>query len=332
MSKVDLNEIQFDFDLTFASLVMHPDGTIYHRYGGRGPNQPNGYLSLESLAKLLRDTRAEHRAYLAKPRPRMKRKTLPALDLPILQQKRAAGQRIDCVHCHTINDAQHVHAQLNGRWRSDDAFLYPDPERIGLSLAPERQHVVHKVQRASPAALAGLQEGDELLSLGVQSSVLTLSDVQWALHRAPFGDNRVAVRVRRKGRELSLTLELKDGWKRCPPELFAWRPSKWTLTPSPGFGGRTLQPAKQVAGKQLPFKMRVDYIVDWGENAHRGRAARAAGLKKGDIIVGFAGKRDFQSFDHLHAWVGLTLTAGQPVEIDVLRAGKPTTLRYKLPK
>ena len=91
--------------------------------------------------------------------------------------------------------------------------------------------------------------------------------------------------------------------------------------------------AKKSAGiAQGAFAMRVGYIVDWGENAHRGRAARVAGLKKGDIVTGFAGKGDFASFAHLHAWVALTLPAGKPVDIAVLRDGKVKLLRYKLPK
>ncbi|HEB52132.1 MAG TPA: PDZ domain-containing protein [bacterium] len=334
MSRIDLNEIEFDFDLTFAALVMHPDGTVYHRYGGRGPDEPNGYLSLESLCRLLRDSIPEHRAHEARAHRRKKRKVLHAIDLPVLRRKRARGQQIDCVHCHTINDARHVQAQLDGSWRRDDVFAYPDPERIGLSLDHERQHIVRKVKKGSPAAKAGIKAGDELLAVGEQQSVRTLSDVQWALHRAPFARNRLAVRIRSEGRERSLVLRLKSGWKRCPPERFAWRPTKWNLTPSPGFGGPTLQSGAAPAGNGQPqaFRMRVDYIVDWGENAHRGRAARAAGLKIGDIVVGFAGKRDFESFDHLHAWVGLTLKAGQAVTIDVLRGGKPLTLRYRLPK
>ncbi|MFY9342364.1 MAG: hypothetical protein WAT39_07735 [Planctomycetota bacterium] len=78
--------------------------------------------------------------------------------------------------------------------------------------------------------------------------------------------------------------------------------------------------------------MRVQYVVDRGERAARGRAATAAGLKKGDVVVGFAGKRDFADFDHLHAWVGLTLTAGTETEIVVCRQGKEQVLRYRLPE
>ena len=85
-------------------------------------------------------------------------------------------------------------------------------------------------------------------------------------------------------------------------------------------------------GKALPFAMRVQYLVDWGEQKARGQAARAAGLKQGDVIVAFAGKRDFVSFPHLHAWVALTQAAGTDTPIVVWRDGKEHTLRYQLPE
>jgi hypothetical protein len=334
MSKVDLNLIRFDFDLTFAAVLMHTDGTIYHRYGGRGPDEASGYLSLSSLSQLLRDTVAEHRAYDQNPSPPPDRTPLLAIDLPILKRKLAGGQRIDCVHCHTINDAEHVDATLGGRWQRDNAYVFPDPERVGLSVDQQHQREIREVAKGSAAAKAGLQPGDQLLSLGVQRSVRTLSDVQWALHCAPFAKTPLTARIRRKDQELAIVLDLEDGWKRTPPEQYAWRPYKWNLSPSPGFGGPMLTPAakKALRATARPFMMRVGYLVDWGENAHRGRAAHAAGLKKGDIVVGFAGKNDFESFAHLHAWVALTLEAGKPVDIAVLRDGKVKALRYALPK
>ena len=79
------------------------------------------------------------------------------------------------------------------------------------------------------------------------------------------------------------------------------------------------------------FAFRVDYLVDWGEHAHRGRTARAAGLQKNDVVVAFAGKSDFLSMDHFHAWVALTCNAGADTEIVVLRGKKRRVLRYALP-
>ncbi|MCR9243940.1 MAG: hypothetical protein NXI31_02835 [bacterium] len=165
-------------------------------------------------------------------------------------------------------------------------------------------------------------------------SVRTFSDVQWALHRAPFAATTLAVRFRRDGAARDARLALADDWKRCPPEEYAWRPLKWNLSPSPGFGGRKLSNAerKELGLGKAPFAMRVTYLVEWGEQKARGKAARAAGLRKGDVVIGFAGKRDFASFDHLHAYCTLTLTAGTETEIAVWRDGRTLILRYDLPE
>ena len=48
MSDVDLNAIQFDFGLTLAVLLMHHDGTVYHRYGGRPADDPLVWSSMSS--------------------------------------------------------------------------------------------------------------------------------------------------------------------------------------------------------------------------------------------------------------------------------------------
>lgn len=331
---VDVANMRFDFDLTFAVLLMHADGTVYHRFGGRGAAHADQYLRLDTLAQLLRDTLDEHRANDRAPSPPAAGRPLRAIDLPVLQRKIAGGQRIDCVHCHTVNDAEARDAMLKKSWRRDDAYVFPDPARIGLTLDAARQAKVTAVEPGSAAAMAGLVAGDELLALGEQRSVRTFSDVQWALHRAPFAAHELQVRLRRDGTARDATLAPIDGWKRCPPEDYAWRPLKWNLSPSPGFGGPALAAAeRQKLGiGDAPFAMRVQYHVDWGEQKARGLAARAAGLKQGDIVLGFAGKRDFGGFDHLHAWVALTLTAGTETPIVVWRDGAEHTLRYRLPE
>ena len=334
MGNVDLNVIRFDFDLTFAAVLMHADGTIYHRYGSRGAEGADHYLSQSSLAALLRDALPDHRAYDKAPSPPKKRPPQPVLELPVLKRQVAAGQRLDCVHCHTINDATFADAFDRKTWRRDDAYVFPDPAQVGLALDRESQAKVTAVTAGSPAATAGLRAGDEVISLGVQRRVRTQSDVQWALHEAPFGANRLPVRFARDGKEHDATFALANGWKRCAPEQYSWRPFQWNLTPSCGFGGPSLDAAARakLGLQQAPFAMRVQYVVDWGERAARGHAAAAAGLKKGDIVVGFAGKRDFVDFQHLHAWVGLTLTAGVETEIVVWRQGKEQVLRYRLPE
>lgn len=334
LSQLDVANLRFDFDLTFAAVLMHADGTVYHRYGSRGPDAADGFLSMTSLAQLLRDTLPEHREYDRAPQPPEQATPLPAIELPWLQQRIAQGQRIDCVHCHNVNDAE-----FRGRGDrfvpdEDDVYRFPDPERAGFSLDREHQRRVTAVQEGSPAAKAGLRAGDELLRLGVQPSVRTLADVQWALHHAPAAGTELPLRWQRGDEAHDGTLALTTGWKRCDPRDYRWRPYKWNLSPAPGFGGPALDTAqkRKLGIADDHFAFRVNYLVDWGEQAHRGKAARAAGLQKGDVVVAFAGKHDFVSVEHFHAWVRLTKQVGDEVAIEVLRNGEKKTLRYALPR
>ncbi|MBK8098754.1 MAG: hypothetical protein IPK26_16700 [Planctomycetes bacterium] len=333
LTTVDIRALRFDFDLTFAALLMHADGTIYHRYGSRGPDAADGYLSIASFARLLRNALPDHRAYDQAQQPPPPQEPLRAIDLPVLRDKRAGGQKIDCVHCHTVNDAEHVEAVRRKTWRRDDLWVFPDPRRVGIRLDPARQERVAEVLADSPAARAGLLVDDVLVALGTTGPIRSLADAAWALHHEPPTAHALPIRWRRDEREHEGELALPDGWKQCPPGEYAWRPYKWNLSPSSGFGGSPLDAAaKTRLGLGADdFAFTVTYLVDWGENAHRGRAAATAGLRKGDVLVAFAGRSRFQSIDEFHAWIALELTAGDDTELTILRAGERRTLRYRLP-
>jgi hypothetical protein len=332
MSDVDIAAIRFDFDLTMAVVLMHADGTIYHRYGSRPARDALLWMSIPSLVRLLHDTLDDHAAHERAGAPPPAREPLRARELPMLQKRRAAGQKIECVHCHTVNDAEHEQAVDQRRWRDDDKWVFPDPERIGLELDAGHQSLVRAVAADSAAARAGLRAGDRLVRLGAQEPVRTIADVAWALHMAPPGDASLPVAFARDGAAIDATLELRAGWKQCAPEDYAWRPYKWNLSPAAGFGGPVLAPAeKQALGLAADkFAFRVTYIADWGERARRGAAAAQAGVRKGDVVTAFAGKDDFASIEHFHAWIALTRHAGEEVEVRLLRDWQPITAKLRL--
>ncbi len=336
MSQIDLEVYAFDYDLTFAALLMHVDGPVYHRFGGRDGDDATRWSSLAALTRLLRDAHASHVEYCLAPEPPAGREARFVVDLPPLARKRAANAKLAaaCVHCHTVHDTLYAHAVETGTLQPDDIWVYPPPGRVGLTLDPTEQARVVLVREGSPAAAAGLQAGDVLLSLGVQRRVLTATDVQWALHRAGAGEGEVAVAWRRDASRHDGVLALPDGWKRGTPEDYAWRPFKWNLSPTPGFGGPALSAAEKsklgLAADRFAF--RVQYLVTWGEQAHRGRAAAEAGIRQGDVIVAVDGKADFASVDHFHAWIPLTHRAGEVVVFDVLRGGERRSVSLALPK
>ena len=334
MRDVDLGLVRFDFDLTMAVVLMHADGTILHRYGSRDSHDALSWMSIPSLARLLREALPDHADYDRKPSPPTTRQPLRPVDLPPLQRKIAGGQKVDCVHCHTVNDMEHAWALEPKRWQDDAKWVYPEPVRVGLTLDADEQCLVRNVAPDSPAARAGVRAGDRLLRFGAQGRVRTVADVQWALHQAPAAATRLPLTIARDEDRKTLELELAAGWKRCPPEEYAWRPYKWNLSPSAGFGGPALD-AGERARLELPagqFAFRVGYIVDWGERASRGAAVKRAGIRKGDVVLAFAGKSDFQSVDHFHAFVALTLRAGEEVEVVLLRDGERKVVRLVVPE
>ena len=50
-------------------------------------------------------------------------------------------------------------------------------------------------------------------------------------------------------------------------------------------------------------------------------------LRKGDVVLAMAGKRDFQHHDHFQAWFRLEAKVGQTVDVEILRDGERRTIR-----
>jgi hypothetical protein len=292
---------------------------------------------MPGLVELLGATEPEHHAHHGGGAARPQRPPRFVVDLPPLAAKRARAKEPQCVHCHTVNDTLHATAVADGSLAADAMWVYPPPRRIGLELDPSDQARVAAVHEGTPAAAAGLRAGDRLLRLGRQASVRTIGDVQWALHVTHSDGAEVELTWQREGedgpREHEAVLALGAGWKRGTPAEYAWRPYKWNLSPDPGFGGKLLdRDDKRALGlEEDGFALRIGYLIDWGERAHRGRAARAAGLRVGDVVVSFAGRSDFASHDLFQAWVRLTCKVGETVEVVVWRDRARVPLPLTLP-
>lgn len=333
MSDVDLRTFEFDYDLTLAVFLMHPDGTVYHRYGARDDHDAMSWMGMASLVGLMRATLADHEAYRATPSPPDLGEPSYVVDMPPLA-RRIARQPVNCVHCHTVHDTMQQWAVERGDWRPEDRWLYPPPGRIGLGLDAVDQALVVRVEAGTPAAAAGLRAGDRLVRFGAQPRVRTIADVQWALHKAAAGATEVAISYRRGDELREARLELPDGWREATPAQYAWRSMKWNLSPGPGFGGPLLDARqKKALGIDADgFAMRVQYLVDWGERRHRAVNVREAGIRKGDVVLSFGGKSDFTSQDHFHAWVRLTREVGEKVEVELLRRGERVVVELVMPQ
>lgn len=320
---VDLARYPFDFDLTFAALLMNADGHVYHRYGGRDERGADTWLSEGSLERVLTASLAEDARYRASPHA-------PAAKVPLVLEKVPAfvkRDRGECIHCHSVFPAFYEQARAAGTWNEDQRWVYPPPGRIGLDLERDDQQRVTAVRPGSPAAVAGVAVGDRLVRVGTQS-LGTSADLMHVLNEFDAAGGKLALVVERNGSERELTLALAQGWKRGTALEFSWRPFKWGFTPEPGFGGEALTGEEKAALglAREAFALRVTYLVTWGENARYGEAAKTAGLREGDVFLSANGKRDFATVDHFHAWWRLELAPGASVALETLRAGERRTL------
>lgn len=327
MAGVDLETFRFDYDLTFNALLMNADGTVYHTFGGRTWEGAERYLAESTFVRVMQQALLEHEAYQKAPQHPAKRPIRTIEDLPAARKRLKAGQQADCYHCHTVHDFMTEGARDAKRFKVEDVFRWPDPIQVGLTLDPEQQAVVAGVLEASAAAAIDLRVGDRLLTLGDQN-ILTFGDVQRVLHDALPGETTLPVRWEREGQPHSSKLQLDGGWKRPTPLVFSWRPSKWPLSPKPGFGGPRLTRAELEAQglERDAFAFRINYFVTWGPSSHTGRSATDAGLRDGDVVFALDGKRDFQSVDHFHSWFRLTRKLGKEVLVEVIRAGERLTI------
>jgi membrane-associated protease RseP (regulator of RpoE activity) len=324
MRGVDLNAYSFDFDLTFAVLVVQPNGHVLHRYGGRDHHSADDRLTMSSLVGFLRAAEKSVRNAPLVKREAVAPRTLD--DIPVWRDKIARRKKkLDCYHCHFVFDAEREQKRADKTWTRDQIWRWPTPTQVGMHFKREALGVLAKVDKKSVAAKSGLRAGDHVLSADRQP-ILTALDFSAVLENKPRTKTKVSLRYERRGKERTATLELAKGWKEGTSLQFSWRPSKWALHPRPGFGGRPLNLGERkklgLPSKGLAF--RVGYIVDWGgaDDRRYGKHARQQGIRKGDLVVGVKGAPDLRNPEHFHSWWRLETTPGQNITLRILRKGK----------
>jgi Do/DeqQ family serine protease len=146
-----------------------------------------------------------------------------------------------------------------------------------LKLADVGGALVSGVQPGSPAALAGLRQGDVIVALDGEK----LADSNALRNRiaASRPGSKVAVEVQREGRRQTLhaTLELKPA---------STRAAGTEGSATEGFG-MTVQPLTPEVARQLELSGREGVVI---KDVDADGAAAAAGLQRGDVITQVNGK------------------------------------------
>ncbi len=165
----------------------------------------------------------------------------------------------------------------------------------------ELRAVVGAVTVDSPAALAGLKSGDEILAID-DSKLPGQADVMLALLDHMSDDGRASLTVKEKnGRERTVALQISDAAARRE------------LT----------QPDRLLAGLGFDF-WRPEVPAELGEVVSGGAAAQA-GLQQGDVIVSIDGQR-IANFEQIRELI--SPRAGQVVAVQFKRGS--TELRASL--
>ncbi|MCC6235258.1 MAG: PDZ domain-containing protein, partial [Verrucomicrobiales bacterium] len=206
---LDLSRLQFDFDLSFSTLFLNGDGTVYGRFGSWQHQRNPQEADLASFRSSMEAALALHRGYPANRASLVDKQSLPLpfkspLEIPGLAGKYQrtldwSGKVVQsCVHCHMIGDAiRTVHRTRDGAIPPTWIYPQPAPDTVGLRLAPDQVATVAEVLPGSPAQKAGFLKDDRITTLAGQPLV-SIADVSWVLHRAP-DQGTLRVGVQREG-------------------------------------------------------------------------------------------------------------------------------------
>jgi len=323
MNGVNLKLFRFDGDLTWMSFFMDAQDRFYTRYGGRGDDHAESYLSKESLARVMQQVLLLHKTRkslslnrFAAPAPFSTAELIPPM------KKMLAPRKEKCIHCHDVKNGQLRHLQDEEQFSKSMVFTYPDPKRIGIQLELDRQDIVAEVIARTPAARADLRPGDRIMAVSGQR-VLTMADFSQVLEGTPARAT-LPVKIARDGKVVETTLQLAGDWKTSGDPW--WRPSTEVAGPNGGFWAVELSAAqKRNAGiEPEALGLKVTFLFP------RHPTPRQSDVRLGDVLVQLGEKREKMNTRQMHAYLQMNHDYGDRVPITVLRQGKKKSLVLQL--
>ena len=306
-----MRRFEFDHELTWYAFLLNADETIYGRYGGRDAASADSRLSMKGLRYAMERALAAHKA---PPAP-----TIHTGKPERVEAYAAAKSHRGCIHCHNINEFRRADLKSAGKWDRESIWVYPLPENVGITLDVNEGNRVKAVLAGSSADRAGLKPGDLLTKLNGYS-VASFADSTFALHKAPIKGS-IPVSWEREGTDHMAALQVAEGWRKTN---LTWRPSMLDILPSVPFSGEDLTAAEKKA-LGLSAKraaIRQDEVVH--------ATLTAAGVKGGDVVIGFDGKSVDGTVRDLLGFVRRNHLVGDTIVVNVLREGKPLGLKLLL--
>jgi hypothetical protein len=326
---IDLKLFQYDFDNSWAALFMNADGTIYGRYGTRtatGP-QSDWFHNVPSFIKALERALAVHKEYPANKTALAgnigRTPDYPSPEkIPGLTDKGSkATTRQNCIHCHMVREYTIRAKWLDKKLTLEDLWVFPMPDNIGLHMDDKDGLKVQRVAPETPAAKAGIKEGDELIALNGQP-LCSLADIQWVLHNAPAATTLKAT-LKRNGGTVEKDIALSGNWKESD---IGWRASSW-------YGlrqGLKTEPLAAADKEKRGLGADQMALVVKGLFGKGAPKLQAAGLKVGDVIVALDGKSSALSESQFLIELRLRHGPGDTARLAILRGDKRLELNVPM--
>jgi serine protease Do len=314
---LDLSRFQFDFDLSFTTLVFNGDGTVYGRYGSWLHQKNSQETATAGYRAALQSALDLHAGYPANRESLAGKQGAPIayktpVEIPGLAGKYTpflnwSGKVVpSCVHCHQVNDGLRVTLR-NQQQTLPESLIYPNPapETVGLVLADDHVARVMSVAPGSIAARAGFLPGDDIAEFAGQP-LISPADFSWALHRQPNSATVQAV-IRRDSNTRTLDVQLPEGWRRATD--ISHRAGTWGMR-AMASGGLQLQELTDAERREHgitadSMALRVRHAGEYGHHA----AAKKAGFRKDDILVALEGRTNRITESQ---WIGSALTRFKP--------------------
>jgi len=231
----------------------------------------------------------------------------------------AAKSHRGCIHCHNVNEFRRADLKAEGRWDRESIWVYPLPENVGIALDVDQGNRVKAVAPDSAAMRAGIESQDRITSLNGYA-VASFADASYALHKSP-AQGTIAATWLREGKEHAGRLELAGGWRKTN---LTWRPSMLDILPSVPFSGEEMTAAEK---KALGLSA-TRAAIRQDDDVHK--LLRSAGIRGGDIVVGFDGKAIDGTTRDLLGFVRRNYLVGDEIAVNVIRDGKPLEVKLVL--
>jgi predicted metalloprotease with PDZ domain len=328
-NRLDLKLFQYDFDMSWAAMFLNADGAIYGRYGTRNASGPgsDSILSAAAFAKAAKRALDLHQAYPANQKQlAAKSGPEPEYEVPtqvpgLTEKPAAANVRQECIHCHMVKEFALRAKWETGKLTAGDLYVYPMPQRIGLTMDQNDDLKVAAVGEGSAADEAGIEAGDSLLALDGQPLV-SMADMQWVLNAAPE-EVKMPVVFTRGNEKIRSMLNLSGDWKKSD---IGWRASSWYALRQ----GVKFEPLPAADKKSRGIDDDALAMVVKGLFGKGGPKVQQAGLKMNDVIVAVDDKTQAMTESDFLVYLRLTHGPKDSVKFTVLRGDERRDLTVPL--